>query len=141
MGREDPGVHLYSRKILIQSKNKHILPEWLRFVKGSMPRFGGSYCISDHRSLCTGVVDSEDIPLNISRESMQDSALIRRINTVLTKRLLRFFKEQSKNEPEKYFEFFGEFGNFLKEGICTDNTNKVLSLGPSNAVRLALTLL
>eukprot|EP00465_Bigelowiella_longifila_P011682 CAMPEP_0185278978 /NCGR_PEP_ID=MMETSP1359-20130426/62362_1 /TAXON_ID=552665 /ORGANISM="Bigelowiella longifila, Strain CCMP242" /LENGTH=65 /DNA_ID=CAMNT_0027873695 /DNA_START=3 /DNA_END=197 /DNA_ORIENTATION=- len=65
MARMEPGVSLYSRKVLITPKSKKLLPEWLRFVKG--------------------VVDSEDIPLNISRENMQDSALINKINNVLTK--------------------------------------------------------
>eukprot|EP00479_Gromia_sphaerica_P006638 TRINITY_DN1953_c0_g1_i1.p1 TRINITY_DN1953_c0_g1~~TRINITY_DN1953_c0_g1_i1.p1 ORF type:complete len:311 (+),score=69.96 TRINITY_DN1953_c0_g1_i1:262-1194(+) len=67
-GRMEQGVSVYSRKVLIQQKSKDILPEWLRFVKG--------------------VVDSEDIPLHISRENMQDSQLIKRINTTLVKRLI-----------------------------------------------------
>ena len=56
MGRMEPGVNLYSRKILIESKPKDLLPEWCRFVKG--------------------VVDSEDLPLSIAREKSQDSALL-----------------------------------------------------------------
>ena len=67
-----PGVTLAAgRAVLIQAKSKQILPEWLRFVKG--------------------VVDSEDIPLNISRENMQDSALIAKINKTLTKRIVRAY--------------------------------------------------
>jgi HSP90 family molecular chaperone len=62
MGRMEPGVNLYSRKVLIQSKSKKLLPEWLRFVKG--------------------VVDSEDIPLNISRELLQDGLLITKLKNI-----------------------------------------------------------
>ena len=100
MGRLEPGVSLYSRKVLIAPKSKLVLPEWLRWVKG--------------------VVDSEDIPLNISRESMQDSRLLRRINSVLTKRILRFLEERAAKDAAKYAEFYLEFAPFLKEGACTD---------------------
>lgn len=100
MGRLEPGVSLYSRKVLIQAKAKGLLPDWLRFVKG--------------------VVDSEDIPLNLSREHMQDSSLITKLNSVLTKRILKFLEEESKKDPEAYQKWWAEFGNFLKEGLCTD---------------------
>lgn len=100
MGRLEPGVSLYSRKVLIQGKAKGLLPDWLRFVKG--------------------VVDSEDIPLNLSREHMQDSSLITKLNSVLTKRILKFLEEESKKDPEAYQKWWAEFGNFLKEGLCTD---------------------
>ena len=66
MVRMEQGVSLYSRKILIDSKPENLLPELLRFV--------------------SGVVDSEDLPLNISRESMQDTALVTKIGSVLTRR-------------------------------------------------------
>jgi len=104
MGRMEPGVSLYCRKVLIQPKCKDILPEWLRFIKG--------------------VVDSEDIPLNISRENMQDSALITRINSILTKRVIKFIEGEAKKDPAKYIKWLGEFGSFLKEGVCTDFTHK-----------------
>lgn len=104
MGRLDPGVSLYCRKVLIEAECKQLLPEWLRFVKG--------------------VVDSEDIPLNISRENMQDSALIRRMNTVLTKKVIRFIADEAKKDTAKYHTWFQEFGNFIKEGVCTDFANK-----------------
>lgn len=101
-GRMEPGVNLYCRKILIQQHAEGILPEWLRFVKG--------------------VVDSEDIPLNISRETMQDSALMARLRKVVTGRFLRFLNEQAQNDPDKYTEFWKTFGYFLKEGAATDLT-------------------
>jgi len=104
MGRTEPGVSLYCRKVLIQPKSKLILPDWLRFVKG--------------------VVDSEDLPLNISRENMQDSQLIQRINNVLTKKIIKFLADQSKTDPAKYSAFWKEFGQFFKEGICGDFTHK-----------------
>ncbi|KAJ1635679.1 heat shock protein HSP90 [Pavlovales sp. CCMP2436] len=100
MGQQEPCVSLYSRKVLITPKCAEILPGWMRFV--------------------VGVVDSEDVPLNISRETMQDSALLRRLNTVLSSRLLKYLAEQGKKEPEGYLSFYKEFGKFLKEGACTD---------------------
>lgn len=104
MGRSDPGVSLYCRKVLIQSKSKTILPEWLRFVKG--------------------VVDSEDLPLNISRENMQDSALLTKMNSVLTKKMIKFLADTSKSDTAKYMKFWAEFGNFIKEGVCSDFNHK-----------------
>jgi HSP90 family molecular chaperone len=100
MGRMETGVNLYSKKILIESKPKDLLPEWLRFVKG--------------------VVDSEDLPLSLSREKPQDSTLLNRIRDVLTRKLIRFLEQQSKNEPEKFKEFYMEYNYFLKEGVCHD---------------------
>ncbi|CAL1543303.1 unnamed protein product [Lymnaea stagnalis] len=100
MSREtDVGVALYSRKILIMAKANHVLPKWLRFIKG--------------------VVDSEDIPLNLSRELLQDSALIRKLRQVLTTRILKFFAEQAKKDPLSYMKFYEDYGLFLREGIVT----------------------
>ena len=102
--RMEPNVSLYSRKVLIESKSKHIFPDWLRFV--------------------SGIVDSEDLPLSISRENMQDSGLIRKIQSVLTKRIIRFLADQAKKDSKVYDEFFTEFGTFLKEGVCGDFEHK-----------------
>ncbi len=102
--RLEPAVALYCRKVLIDAKPKDILPEWLRFLKG--------------------VVDSEDLPLNISRETMQDKSLIEKLNKVITKRFLKFLEEEAKNRPEAYAEFYQEFGIFLKEGAALDFTHK-----------------
>ena len=98
-GQMKSGVSLYCRKVLIDAEPQGLLPEWLRFLRG--------------------VVDSEDLPLNISRETMQDSALVQKLNRLLTKRYLKHLATQAKNEPEKYQEFFERFGRFLKEGIAT----------------------
>ncbi|XP_071638545.1 heat shock protein 75 kDa, mitochondrial isoform X2 [Temnothorax longispinosus] len=95
------GVSLYNRKILIKSKAENILPKWLRFIKG--------------------VVDSEDIPLNLSRELLQNSTLIGKLRTVLTARILKFLHERSTKQPEEYNEFYKTYGLFLKEGIVTSN--------------------
>lgn len=102
--RLEPSVSLYCRKVLIDAKPKDILPEWLRFLKG--------------------VVDSEDLPLNISRETMQDKSLIEKLNKVITKRFLKFLEEEAKNRPDGYAEFYKEFGVFLKEGTALDFTHK-----------------
>jgi TNF receptor-associated protein 1 len=100
IGRGEPEVNLYCRKILIQAKAKGLFPEWLRFLRG--------------------VVDSEDFPLNISRETMQDSALLQKLNKVLTGRFIKFLDEQSQKDAAAYNKFFDEFGRFIKEGIVTD---------------------
>ncbi|WP_066638918.1 molecular chaperone HtpG [Desulfolucanica intricata] len=99
-GRMETGVNLYCRKVLIQQHAESILPDWLRFIKG--------------------VVDSEEIPLNISRETMQDSALISKLRRVITGRVLKFLNEQAKNDPDKYAEFYRKFDKFLKEGATSD---------------------
>lgn len=100
MSREgEIGVALYTKKVLIQSKTENLLPKWLRFVKG--------------------VVDSEDIPLNLSRELLQNSALITKLRTVLTNRVLRFLQDRSTKEPEEFTKFYIDYGIFLKEGIIT----------------------
>jgi TNF receptor-associated protein 1 len=102
--RTEASVALYCRKVLIDAKPKNLLPEWLRFLKG--------------------VVDSEDLPLNISRETMQDKALIEKLNKVITKRFLKFLDEEAKNRAEAYAEFYQEFGVFLKEGAALDFAHK-----------------
>ncbi|ADH87195.1 molecular chaperone HtpG [Desulfurivibrio alkaliphilus] len=99
-GRLEPGVNLYCQRVLIEQHSKNILPEWLRFVKG--------------------VIDSEDLPLNISRQALQDSALVAKINRVISKRLLKYLAELAKNEPETYEKFWHSFGMFLKEGAISD---------------------
>ena len=104
MGHIDSEVNLYCRKVLIQAKAKGLFPEWLRFLKG--------------------VVDSEDLPLNISRETMQDSSLLQKLNKVLTGRFLKFLDEQAGKDAATYEKFYGEFNKFLKEGVVTDFTHK-----------------
>lgn len=97
----EAGVALYCRKVMIKSKADNLLPKWLRFVKG--------------------VVDSEDIPLNLSRELLQDSSLIRKLRQVLTNRVLRYLQERSRKEIKSYMDFYKDYSFFLKEGIVTSN--------------------
>ncbi|MEW6429390.1 MAG: molecular chaperone HtpG [Thermodesulfobacteriota bacterium] len=99
-GRIDPGVSLYCQRVLIEQHSDKILPEWLRFLKG--------------------VIDSEDLPLNISRQALQDSALVAKINKVVTRRFLKFLEEQAKADAEEYAAFFRTFGVYLKEGAVQD---------------------
>ncbi|RUS90283.1 hypothetical protein EGW08_001972, partial [Elysia chlorotica] len=100
MSREtDVGVSLYSRKVLIMARANHVLPKYLRFIRG--------------------VVDSEDIPLNLSRELLQDSALIRKLRQVLTTRILKFFADKAKKDPLTYRKFYDDYGLFFREGIVT----------------------
>ncbi|KAI8975270.1 Hsp90 protein-domain-containing protein [Mycotypha africana] len=98
-----PGVSLYSRKVLIQPNSAGILPPYLRFIKG--------------------VVDSEDIPLNVSRELLQDN-ILSRLRQVMASKALKWLDTEAKKDPKKYNEFFMEFGQFLKEGACTDAMHK-----------------
>jgi molecular chaperone HtpG len=70
------------------------------------------------------VIDSEDLPLNISRESMQDSALVRKIGDVVVKRLLKHLDKEATDDAKKYNEFYASFSRFFKEGVATDNTHR-----------------
>jgi molecular chaperone HtpG len=99
-GRVSPGVNLYCQRILIDQHSETILPEWLRFLKG--------------------VVDSEDLPLNISRQALQDNALVAKIRRVITKRFLKFLDEQAQKDAEAYLKFWDKFGIYLKEGVTSD---------------------
>lgn len=98
-GRCEPQVSLYCHKVLIDSKPENLLPEWLRFL--------------------VGVVDSDDLPLNISREMLQDHGLLRRISGILTKRFIKHTEELAKNDSEKYETFWRQFSRFIKEGVVT----------------------
>ena len=98
------GVALYSRKVLIDPAPKELLPDWMRFMKG--------------------VVDSADIPLNISRETMQDSALIRKLGGVISKRVIKMFEKEAEADPEKFRGFYRKFDRFFKEGVATDFANR-----------------
>ena len=98
--RKDDGLKLYSRNILIDEYSKDLLPEHLRFVQG--------------------VVDSEDLPLNVSRETIQSSALMARLKKALTNLVNKELEALAKNDPEKYGKFWKEFGPFLKQGVATN---------------------
>ncbi|MBE2285800.1 MAG: molecular chaperone HtpG, partial [Prosthecobacter sp.] len=104
MGQMEPGVSLYCKKVLIDPKPKKLLPEWMRFVRG--------------------VIDSEDLPLNISRESMQDSALVRKIGDVVVKRLLKQLDKEASDDAKKWDGFYKDFSRFFKEGVATDHSHR-----------------
>lgn len=94
------GVSLYSRKVLIQHKTAHVVPKWMRFLRG--------------------VIDSEDIPLNISRELLQNNSLIRKIRETITSRVVRFFLQQAKRDPVKYTKFHDGYKMFITEGVLSE---------------------
>lgn len=102
--RMEPGINLYCNKILIESKVKEILPDYLRFVKG--------------------VVDSEDLPLNISRETLQDNLIISKIKKFLTKRVISFLNDNAQKDEKKHLDFWKTFSPFIKEGINSDFENR-----------------
>ena len=102
--RESKDVALYAQKVLIQSGNTHLFPSYLRFIQG--------------------VVDSEDIPLNVSRESVQKNALIEKIKNSLTLRVLKELQFLADQNVEKYAKFWQQYGTLIKEGISADFKNK-----------------
>ncbi|EDO07441.2 heat shock Hsp90 family protein [Babesia bovis T2Bo] len=97
------GVSLHSRKILIQKSATAIIPKWLFFIKG--------------------VIDCEDIPLNVSRELVQDSQLVKKLGNTVVKRILKFFHEQSKKDPEKFRKFYDKYNYYIKEGVLDESHN------------------
>ena len=98
--RKEPGQMLYSHNVLIQEYINDLLPEWLNFVDG--------------------VVDSEDIPLNVSRETVQSTRIMRQLGRTLRKRVLRELATLAEKEPQKYAQFWQEYGRSFKEGMATD---------------------
>ena len=103
-GRLEHGISLCARRILVQGDNRDLLPEYLRFLHG--------------------LVDSEDLPLNVSRETLQDSSVIRKVRTVLTKGVLDKLSALADENPNEYLEFYKLFGTTLKEGIAVDPVNR-----------------
>ncbi|MHA1994461.1 MAG: molecular chaperone HtpG [Candidatus Hodarchaeales archaeon] len=101
---QDYGLKLYSKKILIQEKAKDLLPEYLRFV--------------------FGVVDSEDLPLNVSREVIQVDRNIQRISKSITKKIIEELGKFTEEDEEKYLEWYEQFSVFLKEGIANDQKRR-----------------
>jgi molecular chaperone HtpG len=97
LGATSWGLQLYAKSVLIMESCEDLLPPWLRFVRG--------------------VVDSADLPLNVSREMLQQDRHINQIRSFLTGRLLKTLKGLKSDEPETYLKFWGEFGRILKEGM------------------------
>jgi HSP90 family molecular chaperone len=98
--RKEDGIKLYSRNILIDEYNKDLLPDYLRFVQG--------------------VVDSEDLPLNVSRETVQSVGLMPSLKKIVTGQVMKELERLAKDEVEKYETFWGEFGVYLKQGIAAN---------------------
>mgnify|MGYP001097390249 CR=1 FL=1 len=102
--RLEHGLSLCAKRVLVQSDCRELLPEYLRFLRG--------------------LVDSEDLPLNVSRETLQDNTVIRRIRTSLVKGILDRLDKLAKENPETFTTFYQQFGQMLKEGIMVDFANR-----------------
>ncbi len=98
--RTDYGLRLYIHNVLIQEHNKDLLPSYLRFIEG--------------------VVESEDLPLNIARETVQFSPSARRVQRALVRKLLKELETLAEDKPQVYDTFWNEFGPFIKEGVATE---------------------
>ena len=104
-GRDDrKGLRLYIRRVFIMDASEQLLPAYLRFVKG--------------------VVDSDDLPLNVSREILQENRLVQQIRAGLVKRTLDLLDRLAADDKEKYAAFWKEFGAVLKEGVAEDHANR-----------------
>ena len=105
-----PGVKLYINRVFITDDDKELMPTYLRFLKG--------------------VIDSSDLPLNVSREILQNNAILEKIKKTSVKKVLSELSKMSKKDSENYTKFYAEFGNVLKEGLYSDmdNREKILEL-------------
>ncbi len=101
---EQRGPQLYAKKVLIQQECRDLLPEYLRFV--------------------AGVVDTEDLSLNVSREMVQSSPVMSKIRQILTGKLLGWFETLASEQPEKFKTFYKAFGPIIKIGLNSDFTNR-----------------
>ena len=101
---EDRSAHLYANKVLIQQNCKDLLPEYLRFVRG--------------------VVDTPDLPLNVSREVTQNSPVMAKIRSVITGKVLGLLEDWAQNDTEKFNTFYKNFGMMLMLGINNDYANR-----------------
>jgi molecular chaperone HtpG len=104
LARSRHGIRLHVRRVFIMEDDGQLMPRYLRFVRG--------------------VLDSGDLPLNVSRELLQSSQLVASIQTQAVKTVLRLLKDTAENDAEKYATFWKEFGDVLKEGIVEDYSNR-----------------
>jgi molecular chaperone HtpG len=98
------GVKLYVKRVFIMEDSKDLLPQYLRFVRG--------------------IIDSEDLPLNVSREILQQNKVLTTIKTASVKKILSELKTIASNDPEKYSQFIAEYNRPLKEGLYRDFVNR-----------------
>jgi len=98
------GVKLYVKRVFIMDDSKELLPQYLRFVRG--------------------IIDSEDLPLNVSREILQQNKVLTNIKTASVKKILSELKAIAANDPEKYSQFIGQYNRPLKEGLYGDYANR-----------------
>ena len=98
--RKQDGLRLYARKVLIQDFFRELLPEYLRFVQG--------------------IVDSEDLPLNISRETIQSNRLLMQLKKLVTSKAIDMIRKLSQESSDKYTVFWNLFGRYIKEGVASD---------------------
>lgn len=103
-GRMEHGIHLCAKRILVQPDNNDLLPEYLHFMYG--------------------LVDSADLPLNVSRETLQDHQVIPKLKKVLTKKVLDHLAGMSEEQPEQYRKFIDQFGSILRTGVSSDWENR-----------------
>ena len=104
LGKSDQGLHLCAKRVLVQNDCDQLLPSYLRFLMG--------------------IVDSADLPLNVSREALQDNNVFRKIRKVLTKKVLGHLDDLSKNDEKGYAAFYLQFGPVMREGVSQDFENK-----------------
>ena len=100
----EKSLQLYSSRVFIQDDCKDLLPDYLKFVRG--------------------VVDTEDLPLNVSREVIQNSPITSKIKNVLTSKILGLLEEWADKDKEKYNKFFAQFGSLVKTGVNSDYSNR-----------------
>jgi len=103
LSRKDSGINLFVKRVMIDPQAKEILPSYLRFVEG--------------------VIESDDLPLNISRETLQENPYMIKIKNTVVSKFLSYLKDFSQKKPDKYIQFWDQFGRILKEGY-TDYSNK-----------------
>jgi molecular chaperone HtpG len=103
-GQIQHGVNLCAKRVLVQDDSQDLLPDYLRFLYG--------------------VVDSADLPLNVSRETLQDHKLLPKLKKVLTKKVLDYLSDLSEEQPETFKTFIAQFGSILRTGIATDFENR-----------------
>lgn len=103
-GKSEHGLHLCAKRVLVQNDNRDLLPDYLRFLRG--------------------IVDSADLPLNVSREALQDNTVFIKMRRVITKKVLDHLDSMAADDPARYADFYREYGSVLREGVGEDFDNR-----------------